>query len=215
MSAELSKAYYEHQNIATTKAHAKLQLDLAKAEKREEIDKLRRELSKMGSDFEDHWKAEKDRLAQVRDELAKQELANGVPATTILKELGSRNTVWIYTLKAEVEKGGYTPSAKEETPAVKDSDEWLYHDFKGTHSYAFSKDFTKLKKHGIIGTPDEGLYFVADYGPTTFEFLYGDREFFDKQPKGELLKRTQQLDEILNDVYSGKVVLEENPYKSL
>lgn len=217
MSTALSKAHFASKNLQNEKIKARLELEARKADTKAKIESLKQELRDMDFAFDQYWDAEKSKRQSLVDELAMAELVKGTKATAILKLLESRNTVWIYTLKKKVDDG-HVVEAPEEEPSVPEGN-WLYHDFKATHSYAFSEDFSQVKKHGVIDTPDEGLYFVANYtanfGNRELEFAYGDREFFDKQSKSELLKRTKQLDEILNDVYAGKIVLAENPYKNL
>lgn len=67
------------------------------------IQTLRDEGIRLQTEFEDQWKNRKKETQDDRDMAVMNELATGRSAKSILKELGSNNTVWIYDLRAKVQ----------------------------------------------------------------------------------------------------------------
>ncbi|WP_120520499.1 hypothetical protein [Arthrobacter celericrescens] len=63
---------------------------------------LREEIIRAQTQFDDHWKNRKPDIQKQRDDAVMEELATGRSAQSILRELGSNNTKWIYDLRARV-----------------------------------------------------------------------------------------------------------------
>jgi hypothetical protein len=209
---KLSEAHYSLQQWGNDKMQAKADLALQKATLLRQADELKAKVSELESGFDGRWKEEKQRRKQVRDELIKAEYAKDRTPQDVMRELESRNTVLFYGLRQEYLAYGYAPSPEVVTAAPVDNVKWQYHDFKGTHRYAVSEDNDKLRVHGVIGTPDEGLAFVCLNGDN-YDFLYGDKELYERTSKSELDRRASTLEEILEGTYSGKMVTEDNPYR--
>lgn len=73
-----------------------------------EINKLRDNNARLESDFAFRWQQTKKDIQRRLDEAVMAELASR-PAQSILRDLGSQNTVWIYGLRAKVAAAGQLP----------------------------------------------------------------------------------------------------------
>jgi hypothetical protein len=91
------------------KAKAKRVMQERIEENNAEITRLREENIRMNSAFDRHWAEERARLQQARDEAVMEQMAAGRSAQSILKDLGSNNTVWIYDLRSRVQAAGRIP----------------------------------------------------------------------------------------------------------
>lgn len=204
---------------------------------KEEIRRIEERIQERANTFANIWKGKKERLQRLRDEAVMQEMANGTPAQTILKEIQSNNTVWIYGLRrqllAETEipvppnlntrnEHGTTAFAIEgaiETPYKAEPEQgttltlaprkWLHHNHVGVHGWLLSEDYTEVKKYGAEGTDFEGEWFIAHRDG---EFIEGNEELFHATPKGEITRRTNMLQQLLDGTYEKAIKEKENKY---
>jgi hypothetical protein len=139
-------------------------------------------------------------------------LRTGRSAQSILRELNSQNTVWMYSLAAEVKEEG--PGGLEGTPdfeAVPDEllegVEWVHHDHTGVHRWLLSKDMRYIKRYGAEGSEFENEWFVCN---RDYNFVAGNKALFDATSKSEMGKRVAMLEKLLTGTYSGKIKLGEN-----
>lgn len=194
---------------------------------RAEIRRLEAQIAETKETFESVWRGKKERLQKQRDLAVMQELANGTPAQTILKEMESNNTVWIYGLRRQVmanapipvapnvytrsEVSGTTalPLEPQGTTLTLTPPKWKYHDHVGVHGWLLSEDYTQVKKYGAEGTDFEERWFICSRDG---EFIDGDEELFEATPKGEITKRSNMLAQLLDETYTKPVKLLENKY---
>lgn len=198
------------------------------------IARLQEAITERNRVFENTWKDKKSRLQKQRDEAVMQEMANGTPAQTILKEIQSNNTVWIYGLRRQllaeqpipaqpnintrnahgttaIPIGGGSAEAEPQqgntlTLAPR---KWLHHNHIGVHGWLLSEDYTEVKKYGAEGTDFEGEWFIASRDG---EFIEGNEELFRATPKGEITRRTNMLQQLLEGTYEKAIRERENKY---
>ena len=197
-----------------------------------EIARLREAIIKRNSAFEDKWRQDKADLQKARDEAVKAAMSgpDGRSAQSILRELGSNNTVWIYELRGQLQAAGalpeqvnvntYTPSEKSEEPEPEpqtgpdlSGEKWLYHNHQGVIGWLISEDRALVKRYGAEGSDFEGQWFVTDYA-TKRLLIAGSQELLDETPKGEITRKTKLLESLLDETYTGRVKLVDNPYTS-
>lgn len=195
-----------------------------------EIARLREAIIKRNSDFDDKWRQDKINLQQARDEAVKAAMSGpeGRSAQSILRELGSNNTVWIYELRGQLQAAGalpeqvnvntYTPSEKSEEPEPEQGPDlsgvkWLSHNHQGVIGWLISDDRTLVKRYGAEGSDFEGQWFVTDYS-TKRLLIAGSQELLDETPKGEITRKVKLLESLLDETYTGRVKLVDNPYTS-
>ena len=199
-----------------------------------EIARLQERIEERKATFESVWKGKKLRLQKARDEAVMQEMANGTPAQTILKEIQSNNTVWIYGLRRQLlaempipeQPNLYTRNDHGTTAFAISGDstaaepekgstltlaprKWLHHNHVGVHGWLLSEDYTQVKKYGAEGTDFEGEFFIASRDG---EFIEGNEELFHSLPKGEFTRRTNMLQQLLDGTYEKAVREKPNPY---
>lgn len=196
-----------------------------------EIARIQDRIADRNITFENVWKGKKARLQKQRDEAVMQEMANGTPAQTILKEIQSNNTVWIYGLRRKLlaetplpaqpnintrnERGttaiaiGSQEEPEAATTLTRTQPRWLHHDHVGVHGWLLSEDYTQVKKYGAEGTDFEGEWFIASRDG---EFEAGNEDLFHATPKGEITRRTNMLQQLLDGTYDKAIKLKENPY---
>lgn len=196
-----------------------------------EIRRLQDQINERNDNFEAVWKGKKQRLQKARDIAVMQELAEGTPAQTILKAIESNNTVWIYGLRRDVMANAPIPAAPnintrsesgttafaiepqsepaQGTTLVLAPPKWLYHNHVGVHTWLLSEDHTQVKKYGAEGTDFEGEWFICS---RKGEFLEGNEELFESTPKGEITRRSNMLEQLLEGTYTKAIKERENPY---
>jgi len=197
------------------------------------IARLQEGIAERNRTFDDVWRGKKQRLQQQRDEAVMQEMATGTPAQAILKEIQSNNTVWIYGLRRKLlastpipappnintrNEHGTTAFAIEGDAAAEPETgttlvlaptKWLHHNHVGVHGWLLSEDYTEVKKYGAEGTDFEGEWFIASRDG---EFISGNEELFHATPKGEITRRTNMLQQLLEGTYEKAIRERENKY---
>lgn len=76
-----------------------------------EIARLREAIIKRNTEFDEKWRQDKADLQKARDEAVKAAMSGpeGRSAQSILRQLGSNNTVWMYELRGQVQAAGLLP----------------------------------------------------------------------------------------------------------
>lgn len=223
------RGFTTERSRAQKEVNEKNEADLA------EIARIQDRIEERKATFESVWKGKKQRLQKQRDEAVMQEMANGTPAQTILKEIQSNNTVWIYGLRRQLlaetplpsqpnintrnEHGttaiaisGDSTAAEPETGntlTLAPQRKWLYHNHVGVHGWLLSEDYTEVKKYGAEGTDYEGEWFIATRDGA---FIEGNEELFDATPKGEITRRTNMLQQLLDGTYAKTIKEAVNSY---
>jgi len=217
--------------FSADRAKAKHHIQELDAADNEEIARLREQIIKRNVTFTETWRTAKADLQQKRDEAVMAEMAgpNGRSAQSILQELGSNNTVWIYELRSRVQAMGalpeqgnvntYTPSENlhsvpdlpepEATLSVPAETRWRYHNHVGVVGWLISEDGTLIKKYGAAQTDFEGEWFICDQERN---FIDGSRELFESTPKGEITRKVKLLNSLLDETYTGKIKEVDNQY---
>jgi hypothetical protein len=219
--------------FSADRAKAKRDIQAQDDKDNAEIARLREAIIKRNSEFDDKWRQDKINLQKARDEAVMQAMSGpeGRSAQSILRDLGSNNTVWIYELRGRLQALGvlpeqvnvntYTPSEdlqqqKQQQAAQLEvaapSSEWLHHRHQGVVGWLLSRDRTQVKRYGAEGSDFEGLWFIADRD--TKEWLDGDDDLYDATPKGEITRKANLLESLLDETYTGRVKLVDNPYTS-
>lgn len=217
--------------FSADRAKAKREIQALDDRDNAEIAKLREGIIRRNAEFDEKWRQDKIDLQLARDEAVMQAMSGplGRSAQSILKELGSNNTVWIYELRARLQAIGALPEqvnvnsySPPEERAQKEAEmesaleelhgtKWLYHNHQGVVGWLISDDRTLIKKHGVPQTDFEGQWFIAD---RHHNFQSGSQELFDATPKGEQTRKIKLLESLLDDTYTGRVKLVDNPYTS-
>lgn len=227
--SDIVRLHNQWRGFTTERSRAQKELNDKNEADLAEIARIQDRIEERKATFENVWKGKKQRLQKQRDEAVMQELANGTPAQTILREIESNNTVWIYGLRKEVlantpipsppnmhtrNAHGTTafavePSTDTDTLTLPAKTKWEYHDHTGVHTWLLSEDRTLVKKYGAEGTDFEGEWFICSRDG---EFIEGNEELFDSIPKGELTRRTNMLEQLLDGTYTKATKLVENKY---
>lgn len=227
--------------FSADRAKAKRDIQALDDKDNAEIARLREGIIRRNAEFDEKWRNDKVTLQQKRDEAVMQEMSGpmGRSAQAILRDLGSNNTVWIYELRARLQAIGALPEQvnvntyhspeEREFQAAKAADngqrvalavlqaedeyadiKWQHHNHQGVVGWLLSEDRTLVKKYGAPSTDFEGEWFIAERG--THELLAGSDELFEATPKGEVTRKTKLLESLLDESYTGRVKLVDNPY---
>jgi hypothetical protein len=232
--SDIVRLHNQWRGFTTERSRAQKEVNEKNERDLAEIARLQEGISERNRTFEDVWKGKKARLQQQRDEAVMQEMANGTPAQTILKEIQSNNTVWIYGLRRKLLAempipeqtnvntrnahgttafaiSGDSTSAETEkgTTLTLAPRKWRYHNHVGVHGWLLSEDYTEVKKYGAEGTDFEGAWFIASRDGV---FIEGNEELFDATPKGEITRRTNMLEQLLEGTYVKAIKERENKY---
>jgi hypothetical protein len=206
----LQTLQFQWRNFAIDRGKARREVQADVDVKQEQINALREEILSLEQNFEEKWKNRKTELRSALDEAVKTELRKGRSAQSILRELGSQNTVWMYGLAAEVkEEGGqealpdFQPVPDEEIEGV----EWLHHDHTGVHRWLLSADGKYIKRYGAEGSDFDGQSFICN---RDYAFVAGSKPLYDATSKAEMGKRVAMLEKLLSGTYSGKIKLGDN-----
>jgi hypothetical protein len=201
-----------------------------------EIARLREAIITRNSEFDDKWRQDKIELQKARDEAVMQAMSgpDGRSAQSILRDLGSNNTVWIYELRGRLQALGalpeqvnvntYTASENvqqqqvqqqaaqlEETEAPTDV-VWLHHNHQGVVGWLLSEDRALVKRYGAEQSDFEGQWFTAER--ESKEYVAGSQELYDATPKGEITRKANLLEALIDETHTGRVKLVDNPYTS-
>jgi hypothetical protein len=214
---DLQKLQYNWRNFAVDRGRARRlvqdEVDALQAEIAERRDKIQF----LEQDFEDTWKQKKLDTRAALDEAVKAALRTGRTAQSILKELGSSNTVWIYGLAAEVREEPITDLGEKaeqlQIESFPDADlegvSWLHHDHTGVHRWLLSDDGRYIKRYGAEGSQYEGEWFVAN---RDYSFVAGSKGLYDATTRPEMGKRISMLEKLLQGTYTGKIKLAPNQW---
>jgi hypothetical protein len=236
-SNEVVRLQQQWRGFAAERSKAKRELEEHTEKNNAEITRLRDENARLTSEFDEKWRTKKQEIQEARDLAVMQELATGRSAQSILKELGSNNTVWIYDLRAKVQAAGSLPAGTnlnspqvqvfeeqqqqiqqqsaqltlvpDYEPEVLPGMKWSHHNHQGVVGWLISDNGKYIKKYGAEGTDFEGQWFVCDRDK---DFIGGSRDLFEATPKGEITRKIKLLESLLDDSYTGRVKLVDNPY---
>ena len=216
MAQDLQRLQYAWRNFAVDRGKARRELQEEVDSRQEQINRLRDEILTLERDFDDEWKTKKTERREALDEAVKAELRQGRSAQSILRELGSNNTVWIYGLAAEVKEepiGGASnePNVEAIADSTLDGVAWLHHDHTGVHRWLLSEDGRYIKRYGAEGSDFENEWFVSD---REYNFVAGNRPLYDSTSRSEMGKRVAMLEKLLQGTYTGKIKLAENRWIS-
>ena len=232
--SDIVRLHNQWRGFTTERSRAQKEINEKNERDLAEIQRLQEGITERNRTFDDVWRGKKQRLQKQRDEAVMQEMANGTPAQTILKEIQSNNTVWIYGLRRQLLAETPIPVApnintrnERGTTAFAISDDskqaesetgntlvlaptkWLHHNHVGVHGWLLSEDYTEVKKYGAEGTDFEGEWFIASRDG---QFIAGNEELFDSTPKGEITRRTNMLQQLLDGTYEKAIKERENKY---
>jgi hypothetical protein len=207
---ELQTLQYQWRNFAIDRGKARREVQAEVDVKQEQINALREEIMTLEQGFEEKWKNRKSELRGGLDEGVKAELRKGRSAQSILRELNSQNTVWMYGLAAEVKEEA-TSQVESDFKPVPDAEiegvEWLHHDHTGVHRWLVSADGRYIKRYGAEGSEFDGVSFVCN---RDYAFVAGSKELFEATSKSEMGKRVAMLEKLLSGTYGGKIRLGDN-----
>jgi len=174
-----------------------------------EIERLRLKNIDLNTQFAEKWSKEKKELQEARDRAVMDAMATeesgglGWSGQRVLRELGSRNTVWIYDLRKRLAAEGRLPeSVNENSPvevlkaagkrkAAAASEElyghvnWLRDSDPELAGWYISDDMTLVKRERR-----GGVYFIC--GPHN-EFLDGDKSYYDSTDSDLITKQADLL----------------------
>lgn len=199
-----------------------------------EIERLRQENVDLDTQFTNHWAKTKKELQEARDRAVMDIMAgpDGKSGQWVLRELGSRNTVWIYDLRKRLAAEGRlvdplnenssverlrmsarpkeaaAPAAPAEPDFLKDIT-WLSHGHQGVVGWLISTDYRYIKMYATDGVL-EGEWFVCE--DKSYTFVAGNEDLFKDTKRSEIVRKTNLLKSILDDTYGGTIKEVDNPY---
>lgn len=224
--------------FSADRAKAKREIQAQDDRDNAKIAELREGIITRNSEFDDKWRQDKINLQKARDEAVMQAMSgpDGRSAQSILRDLGSNNTVWIYELRGRLQALGvlpeqvnvntYTPPEKIQQQQVQqqaaqlelvpeepklDGETWLHHNHQGVVGWLLSEDRKRVKRYGTEGSDFEGLWFIAER--ETKAYVAGSQELY-ATAKGEITRKVKLLESLLDETYTGRVKLVDNPYTS-
>lgn len=197
--------------FAADRAKARKQVDEKIEANNAEIERLRQETINLNTEFSEKWAKEKKELQEARDRAVMDAMATeesgglGWSGQRVLRELGSRNTVWIYDLRKRLAAEGRLPetvnenspvellkSAAKRKAAAQPEPEtgfahvnWLRDTSPELAGWYISDDLTLVKRERR-----GGVWFIC--GPNN-EFLDGDKGFYDSTDPGLISKQADLL----------------------
>jgi hypothetical protein len=201
--------------FAGDRAKARKQVDEQIEANNAEIERLRQANIDLNTEFTEKWAKEKKELQEARDKAVMDAMATeesggkGWSGQRVLRELGSRNTVWIYDLRKRLAAEGRLPetvnenspvellkSASNRKAAAPSEDpygrvNWLRDSDPDLAGWYISDDMTLVKRERR-----GGVYFIC--GPHN-EFLYGDRSYYDSTDSDLITKQADLLMARLED----------------
>jgi hypothetical protein len=193
--------------FAADRAKARHEVDSKIEANNAEIERLRLENIDLNTEFSEKWAREKKELQEARDRAVMDAMATeesgglGWSGQRVLRELGSRNTVWIYDLRKRLAAEGRLPETVNENSPVEvlkaasnrraaaapafGHIKWLRPDDASLAGWYISDDFTLVKRERR-----GGIWFIC--GPNN-EFLDGDRGFYDSTDPDLITKQADLL----------------------
>jgi hypothetical protein len=220
--------------FAADRAKARKEVDRQVEENHAEIERLRLENIDLNTSFAEKWSKEKSDLQEARDKAVMDAMASeehgglGWSGQRVLRELGSRNTVWIYDLRKRLAAEGRLPETVNENssvellksaakrkaaapaqPAFLETIHWLSSAHQGVVGWLISTDYRYIKMYATSGE-HEGEWFVCS--DKDYEFVAGNEELYKATKRSEIVRRTNLLKSILDDTYGGQIKEVDNPY---
>jgi hypothetical protein len=222
--------------FAADRAKARKEVDQQIEQNNAEIERLRLENINLNTSFSEKWTKEKKELQEARDMAVMDAMASedrgglGWSGQKVLRELGSRNTVWIYDLRKRLAAEGRLPEGLNENspaellkaagdrkasaavtarPALLENVHWLSSDHQGVVGWLVSTDYRYIKMYATDGVL-EGEWFVCE--DKSYEFVAGNEQLFKATKRSEIIRRTNLLKSILDDTYGGQIKEVDNPY---
>lgn len=201
--------------FSADRAKARREIDERIEKNNAEIERLRLENIDLNTQFQSEWSAKKKELQEARDRAVMEAMAgpDGRSGQDILRELGSRNTVWIYDLRKRLAAEGRLVQPVNENSPIEQILEakeakarkaaaqpgpyahmqWLAVPDPALAGWSITEDFTLVKRERR-----GGVYFIC--GPNN-EFLDGDKAFYDSTDP-ELI--THQADALMDRIEPSK-----------
>lgn len=168
-------------------------------------------------EFDNHWKAEKQRRKDALAEAIKACFAKNMSVPEVSALTGNSNNSFLYQLRAE-----YKAGKTREVAMIREEDldirfDWQYHDHKGVHGWLTDATREFIKVYGTPGTEWEGQYaifeFVETDGVLMHKQIAGNTSFGNSISDREFQRRTQMLWQLLSGDYTKRIVAEDNPFK--
>lgn len=194
--------------FAADRAKARKAVDQQIEENNAEIERLRQENISLNTGFADKWAKDKKELQEARDRAVMDAMASedrgglGWSGQEVLRQLGSRNTVWIYDLRKRLAAEGRLPETVNENSSVEllksaskrkaaaqepafGHVKWLRDTDPELAGWYISDDLTLVKRERR-----GGVWFIC--GPQN-EFLDGDKAFYDSTDPALISKQADLL----------------------
>lgn len=191
--------------FAADRAKARREADNKIESNNLEIERLRAESIAINTTFAEKWAKTKKELSEARDRAVMDQMASeesggkGLSGQAVLRELGSRNTVWIYDLRKRLAAEGRLPESVNENSSVdllKQAKKrepvdpfakvkWLRPEGIEFAGWSISDDFTLVKRERR-----GGVWFIC--GPEN-DFLAGDKSFYESTGQDLITKQADLL----------------------
>lgn len=223
--------------FAADRAKARAEVDRQIEENNAEIERLRLENIDLNTSFAEKWSKEKKELQEARDKAVMDAMASeekgglGWSGQEVLRQLGSRNTVWIYDLRKRLAAEGRLPESVNENSSVEllksaanrkaaasappsflETTHWLSSGHQGVVGWLISTDYRYIKMYATSGKYEGEWFVCSDNGLTDIEFVAGNKDLFEATKRSEIVRRTNLLKSILDDTYGGQIKEVDNPY---
>ncbi|MGN6656533.1 MAG: hypothetical protein ACTHJ9_14480 [Rhodanobacter sp.] len=223
MTYKLRELHENWANYFGERKAAEEALDKEFKKEQDAINKAQKELSarkaKAQKQFIKDWNAEKERRRFERDEAIIAALMDGATQASLMKDLGTSNTILFSQLAKEAQrrlnegiKTG-TDNVAVSTPRVP-SEAWRYSNHTGVHGWLISADGTRYKMYDPYFDPetDEGdpEFFIGDLDGRGF--VEGSKELYLRTPPKVIEKRLEMLQALLEGTYKGRISESDNPY---
>lgn len=168
---------------------------------------LTKEKNKAFKEFRDEWAKKKEEVQHARDEEIINRLMQGDSQASLMKELGTSNTI-LFSNLAKVARERQAAGVRPEPAAP-----WLWHSHSGVHGWLLSQDGTRFKMYDPAFDPedDEGEpeYFIGDINGG---YVSGSKELYLRTSPLTIAKRLDMLRQLVEGTYEGKIVEQANPY---
>lgn len=197
--------------FAADRAKARHEVDSKVESNNAEIERLRQENIDLNTQFSEEWSTKKKEIQEARDRAVMDAMATeesgglGWSGQRVLRELGSRNTVWIYDLRKRLAAEGRLPETVNENSPVEllksaqnrkaaappttqeafGNTKWLRNADPDLAGWSISDDLTLVKRERR-----GGVWFIC--GPNN-EFLDGDKSFYDSTDPDLITKQADLL----------------------
>jgi hypothetical protein len=207
---EAARAALTNGNSPTAQKYQEKKLELAKLRAEVALLKAQHDVEQHGYSkpiFDAEWAEKKKDLKAKLEELIAAELHKGKKPAQLASELGSKNLMMFYDVKANVDH------YRNEQADVADGADWQWSRFSGAQRYALAKvhgEWGLVLMHGTEGTDLEGEKCVFDYN--TGAYISGSVPVFNSDTEENRKKRSVTLASVLDQTYAGRVKEIPNPY---